>query len=575
MLHPPGAPSRDGDRGAALVLVALVLIGLMVVAALVVDMGGVYSERRSDQNAADAGALAAAFALPNRVNATAAAKQYVHDTLGITFVSGTAGQGWDSCGAKAVPSGYTKVTGSNCIAFNGSARRALVRIPEQEYDTGFGQVIGITELSHSAFAIAGLTPLGFGGVLPFGLVGTTSSFLCADSGGGNTGFCKSSGDGVTPGNFGVADFAYWGDDIAGTDTDCATNGTSSQDRIANNVAVGVDHDLEVHPAPNSSSDSQDKRDTGSPGSCPGTSASNSAHTITGESLGDEVGLGLWSGEGFSDGGDARLQRLGSLPNTPAWMLTSGRTRVVDGDTLDNIPLWEFIPTSFGTEGNVPRSCWRDQFVGPDPNFGNADDLDSLPDAIAGAVAPLSHADRVVVLMDRCFTHYGEFGAGQYWAGVPANGVVVSPEPPCASYSSSGGAIESCTTPVTGFNDPVFSRNTAMESPLDLFDIQYTPRFAFVPKTSEPNGNSPRDFVTFFTIYIQRLLAGCNAGTGCSLDFDPGIATSPITTSSPAVNGGLDAMAVFVFPHSNILPNGLALEDAAFRDDANRTRSLVR
>jgi hypothetical protein len=564
---------RRDDRGAALVLVSLVLVGLMAMAALVVDIGGVYGERREDQNAADAGALAAAFTLPNRAAAVTQAKTYVHDTLGITFTTTQ----WNSCTADAVPSGYTKVSGSNCIAFNGSARRALVRIPEQQYGTGFGRILGIDDLSHSAFAIAGLTPLGFGGVLPFGLVGQTSAFLCADSGGGNTGFCKSSGDGVTPGNFGVADFAFWGDDIAGTTTDCSTNSTDSQNRIPNNVAVGVDHDLEVHPSPGSASGR--KLDTGE-GSfvCPGTSASNSALTITGESLGDYVGSGLWSGSDFSDGGDARLQRLGTLPNTPAWMLASGRTTNIDGHDLDDIPLWEFIPTSFGSANSVPRSCWRDQFTGADGSFDTSDDLDKLTVAVKTAVEPLSLADRVVVLMDRCFTHYGDMTAGpQPWSGVPANGVAVDPpEPPCSSYLSNGdGTWSPCTAPATSFTDPVFSRNTAIEAPLDLYDIQYTPRFAFVPKTTEPSGvSAPRDFVTFFTIYIQRLLGGCNAGTGCGLDFDPGVGYSASTLPSN-IDGGLDAMAVFVFPHGSILPNGLALEDAAFRDNANRTRSLVR
>lgn len=570
---------REDDRGVALIMLALLLVGLLAIAALVLDVGGVYGERRQDQSAADAGALAAAFALPNRVTAVAQAKSYVHDTLEQTFTS----QQWDSCGSKAVPGGYTKVAGSNCIAFNGSARRALVRIPEQSYGTGFGKLIGVDSLAHSAFAIAGLTPLGFGGVLPFGLVGQTSSFLCADSGGGNTGFCKSSGSGTTPGNFGVADFAFWGDDIAGTNSDCDSNGTASQERIANNVAVGVDHDLEVHPNPGSAAGR--KLDTGDAGfACPGVSPSNAALTLTGESLGDEVGYGLWSGTNFSDTGEARLQRLGTLPNTPSWMLAAGRTTNVGGFDLDNIPLWEFIPATFTTGTSVPRSCWRDQFTGPDGtfanvsgSFGTSDDGNSLPTAVKSAVAPLSAADRVVVLMDRCFTHYGDMATGpQNWSGVSANGVnVTPPERPCLDYVlTASNTLAPCNVAATSFTAPVFSRNTAVEAPLDLHDIQYTPRFAFVPRTTEPNGNQPRDFITFYSIYIQRILAGCSAGSGCGLDFDPGVAYSkPVLPNN--INGGLDALAVFVFPHGNILPNQLAYEDAAFRNNANRTKALVR
>jgi hypothetical protein len=202
----------------------------------------------------------------------------------------------------------------------------------------------------------------------------------------------------------------------------------------------------------------------------------------------------------------------------------------------------------------------------------------LPLVVKNAVAPpLSAKDRIVALMDRCFTHYGDAAAGpQSWSGVAANGVSVNPaERPCTSYINNGnGTFSPCAVAATSFTDPVFSRNTAVEAPLDLYDIQYTPRFAFVPKTTEPNGNQPRDFTSFFTVYIQRVLAGCNAGQGCNLDFDPGVGYSAPTLPNN-VSGGLDALAVLVFPHSNILPNNLAYEDAAFRDNANRTRSLVR
>ena len=52
---------REDDRGLALVLSSILLVALLLAASFAVDLGGVYVERREDQNAADAGATAGAL----------------------------------------------------------------------------------------------------------------------------------------------------------------------------------------------------------------------------------------------------------------------------------------------------------------------------------------------------------------------------------------------------------------------------------------------------------------------------------------------------------------------------------
>lgn len=52
--------SRDGERGATAVLVALVMIPLIAAAALVIDVGALYAEKAQLQNGADASAMAIA-----------------------------------------------------------------------------------------------------------------------------------------------------------------------------------------------------------------------------------------------------------------------------------------------------------------------------------------------------------------------------------------------------------------------------------------------------------------------------------------------------------------------------------
>lgn len=59
---------RGGERGQAIVLIVLVMTALLGIAAVAVDGGRLYSERRGAQNAADNAVLAAALALCNEEN---------------------------------------------------------------------------------------------------------------------------------------------------------------------------------------------------------------------------------------------------------------------------------------------------------------------------------------------------------------------------------------------------------------------------------------------------------------------------------------------------------------------------
>ncbi len=90
------APSSP-DRGAVLVLVALIMTTLLGVGALTIDLGALYSERRQLQNGADAAALAVAqdCAQGSCLNSTSTAKNYAdlnsHDGVsGIDYVCGSA-----------------------------------------------------------------------------------------------------------------------------------------------------------------------------------------------------------------------------------------------------------------------------------------------------------------------------------------------------------------------------------------------------------------------------------------------------------------------------------------------------
>lgn len=541
------APSRRarGDEGVTLVLVALLLVVLMVFAAFAVDIGGVYAARRQDQTAADVAALAAAQDLQKgEATMVATAKQYAHDTLDTVLPDGA--DGWNSC-PRPDPAGLPfQATGASCISY--SDTRVRVRLPDQFYPASFGRVAGVADFRHSAFAVAGLESGGFGGVLPFAVTGASA--------GGGFGCLKSASNGQasalcgsSSGNFGYLDFSQYGNATLGTSASCGSGGTNP--RLEDNMAMGVDHDLSkvgtVHLTPVVDTD----------GCLTQVPTPDAARTETGN-MSDLVTHGLFQrsgNENFSDGDPARLRRFDSkLLNGSG----PARISVHNVPGLDNTALWRFIPPNYGPgeaqPANIPASCKRDQFV----NGSNAyyDDLTTNPDLPPGIAASINNVgtqrDRLLALFARCFAHY----RGLDWDGAPVLSIT-PPEPPA-------GCSGACSAPVFGLN------STTSDDP-DLFDIQYTPRFGYVPVIADfPSGqNAPRTFLRFRAVYIQRLVIE-RSGPGESV-WDPETAPVPPTSTSFQ---RVSEVSVFVFPDA-MLPGGLGGEDAPFEIGVNRFVSLVR
>ena len=523
-------PRATGEEGVALPLFALLLVVFMIFVAFAVDLGAIYNLRREDQSAADVAALAAAQELPNKTAAVAAAKSYAHDTLGLTLTDAT----WNSCatdtGALSV-----KASGSNCISFDATSRRVRVRIPDQQYDTAFARLAGVSKMTHSAFAIAGLQVAGFGGVLPFGVTFTNggAGHACLKSGpnGAATPVCTGS---LGPGNFGTLSFSVHGPDRT---QDCSPN----QDSVTvNNIAIGVDHELSRRYASphNSSVVAED-----GPPAC--VDFANAADGDTGN-VSNKLGAALYSGGAMDDGLGPRLRR-GDY----------GQRTTISGNTnVDDNPLWSFIPATLDSAVyDVPESCERSQFV----DIGGV--IDSAFPLVSNAYGAQTHIlnlagsgqtklrNQMVKLLERCFEHYQGNDWNDFGALVPA-------EPP----------VDPCTGPC---DDAVFSRNSSAGDSPDLYDIQYSPRMAYVPElesTSFCNGsNCANPWIDFRAVYIQRMCVGNN---NCDLEFDPGF----------GITGGSDSRAnsltAFLFP-KKMLPNGLAESDAPFAIGKNRFVSLLR
>lgn len=560
-------PVRDhhqDEGGFALVLVALSLVALLVFAALVVDIGGVYAKRRDDQNAADVSALAAVMELggapgTREARMVAAVKQEAHTALGTTLSDAQ----WNSCplggaGEDRDPGVLqNQIAGASCISYN--SVRVRVRLPDQYWKTTFGAVVGRDEIRHSAFAIAGIEPDGFGGVLPFAVTGVSGTgglgCLKSNSNGQASALC-----GSTSGNFGFLDFSHYGSATLGTAQSCG-NGDANG-RIERNTAMGVDHDLSVvssvHVNPLADTD----------GCSALVDQPDAAYTITGN-MENEITRGMFSKGGanpnYSDGKPARLQRKDDR-------LFAGGGRRVSGvggvDDLDDNALWRFIPAGYGPEfgtADIPRSCQRNQFVNDSGSYYPNISLNAhLDPEVRAFLSGLSTREQMIALLNRCFQHY----MGKAWDGTPVG-----------SFQTTSGGHEppsGCSGPCS---DPVFVQDSDPNETPNLYDIQYTPRFGYVPVIPEfPNGKKVVPFIRFRAVFIQRLVIEQG---GKKYLFDPGFGPSYSGFSGDSddfrdINNHqrVGEVLVFAFP-DGMLPGGLAGEMAPYEIGVNRFPQLVR
>ena len=533
---------RDCESGLTIVFVALVLLVLMIFAAFVVDVGAVYNLRRQDQSAADSGALAAARDISNEASAVDAAKQYANETLGTPLDDAT----WNSCtvdtGALAV-----RATSANCISFDSARSRVRVRIPDQFHQTAFGGVVGVDQMQHSAFAIAGITR-GLAGVLPFGITGAAGGggHVCLKTGpaGANVPVCT----GPTAGNFGFLSFS-----VHGTDGRTRACGNGGSDALTiENMAMGADHDFSLWGPSQQPHGTTAVNDEGC-NLLPNYAEGNTGNTP------NNLGAGIFSGGPMSDGLGPRLRR-GSF---------GSRTTIEGKANVDDNPLWKFIdPSMDSVTADVPESCERSQFVNGsgaiDPTFPNVDEPTRTHILNLPGTGTAKRQNQMLKLLERCFDHYRGLTYTDFGA--------VTPEPP------GDGPDDGCSGPC---DDPVFALNSSGADAPDLFDIQYTPRFGYVPQLvctlanpTATTGCLPFDngsnginrFADFRAIYIQRFCVGNNA---CDVEFDPGFGTTSSGNDARA-----NSLTAFVFP-KNMLPGGLGQSDAPFAVGKNRFVQLVR
>lgn len=175
-----GDRGRD-ERGAILVVSAVLLTAMLAFAALGVDIGNARQHRRSSQNAADAAALAAAQDLPNTTTAIATAKAYARDNYG------TAATAWVGCTDSAHLALVPDTANSNeCISFSSDKRQVRVRMPTDQVQTFFGGMFGRPTIAVTADAVAASVVGRSDRIVPAAVTGALGTgLLCIEQAGNN------------------------------------------------------------------------------------------------------------------------------------------------------------------------------------------------------------------------------------------------------------------------------------------------------------------------------------------------------------------------------------------------------
>lgn len=336
---------RRRESGATALFVAAALVLLFGAAAVAVDVGAGFNERRGNQTAADTAAVAGM--LWSLIGTSSNTLQEGLDEAKATAEANTRGvitaQAWANC---ADPNGLARLStspalgltgGSPCISWNSNFTTMRVKIPNQPTDTTFGRVLGISTLFTSAEAEASITGLGEGGSLPSGALGNA---------GGGTEICiktGTSGGSDSCGSPSTGDFQNFRpyfysaiDPAANPSSECVSGEQTNP--ISRAFADGIDHLFTAAPALDAG-----VRENGS--GCPqfpGPAFPDHVETAAGFQGGVEITQGLVLGADWHGPFDGRLERGPYLSN-PAGTTPNG-FEIFDR-VIDNRPLWSYIDES--------------------------------------------------------------------------------------------------------------------------------------------------------------------------------------------------------------------------------------
>jgi hypothetical protein len=375
------------------------MVVLLGIAAIAIDLGAGFNERRQDQTSADLAAVAGALSFGSKSAMVSQVLTVARVNLDTSYTDAEWQAAWQSCtdpGRTAAflpmpePPGWGSGT-LDCISLSPSSLR--VRVPEQDTDTSFGQLLGVNTLSTDAYAVVTVFPPDGASALPFALVaGAGPGEICLDT--GPSGTTEPPCDGPSAGSFGNIAPPLFGNPLVPTQPECDQQ-TSANNHVPESIAMGVDHIIWTYPSSSWSWDpaantpnntvlnSSVNMDLCDEVTSEGETVAAAADGVlidgvvidTGNSVKADVTEGLISASNFSDGKPGRLWR------THIDFTIDVRSGSDPALKLDNQPLWAHLLVAGSTtdDGTVayggtyaPLSCDPTNFTVPTTDLSTLD-----------------------------------------------------------------------------------------------------------------------------------------------------------------------------------------------------------
>lgn len=313
------------EDGVTLIIVAASLIMMMGMAAIVIDGGFGFTERRQAQSGADFAALAALQYARSCQEAGGCnlgnAAEFGFEEVQRLVAANLPGRTLDWAGCVdstplSRPAGTT-----NCVSFNSNFTHSRVVIPADTFDTFFGRVIGTSTLTVSATAEALQASNLSAVIVPFVPNGPGPEICLYTN---QAPQAPEPCDGPSTGNFGYLDIALYGNDDLNTPETCTQGNQNS--KVAVNISKGSDHILTIYTSGTPVNDHD---------ACPNRAEDITEVVFEQGSPMSAVTDGLFAGvstniQGNSVTGPARLR------------CDSGTCVTIRGRSLDNRPLWNYL-----------------------------------------------------------------------------------------------------------------------------------------------------------------------------------------------------------------------------------------
>lgn len=405
---------RREERGASAIVIAFGMMLVLGIAAVAIDLGAGFNERRQDQTTADLAALSGGLSFGSDSAMVNQALAVARANLGTQYTDAEWQAMWQACTDPGRTPGFLPLpepagwgAGTlDCMSLSPSFFR--VRIPEQTTETAFGKLLGVDTLTTDAYAVVTAWPPHGQGALPFGIeADTPAGETCLDT--GPSGTLLPPCDSPTAGSFGNIAPPLFGNTFQGTTPECDDQ-VSANNNVPEAIAMGIDHVIWTYPSASWAANGWSSSDNTSAATVltstvnmdicyEVTDSDGILHAVpaddvpidgvvidTGNNVKADSTEGLISTTNFSDGQPGRLLRSSNtipvrdgagslaLDNTPLWshLFSAGDTNE-DGNSVSYGPPYapaSCNPTNFTTSMTIDdlnlqmQTCITDYETGP-------------------------------------------------------------------------------------------------------------------------------------------------------------------------------------------------------------------